>query len=194
MFDRPSGTDKSPLLTKLFQEIEHSADQLRAENARLGQIGRTTPSSLLAGRVEIGDGIWMDIDENGGAKVQVSPGSGREGVRIRAEDIANAQWLSFSYRLPVSPIRSARYLGILSDVECESIVSFKPCARYIGRGGFKDDFSAPSAVFLGGRTQTLTTLKPNKDYLATADSVEILFFFDGRRFDLTLRGVENLLI
>lgn len=183
----------SPLLHKLASALEQAADPFAAENARLAAlcnaVKKTTNPTT---RYRLSDGVWLDYENDKG--VQTSLTSVKDGLHLALEARGDSRWYTLSYALNINSLRQGRYLGQLIKTSGPGNTRFRLCLRYIFPDGFRDAFARDIVVRTGGTQEDLITLKLDPDLLQQAKSAEMLFFFEGQSFDVTLNAVEALLL
>lgn len=185
---------QSNILRSIAEAFERSAKPFSVENHRLANLSDIEAVDNPVPRYALAENVWIDFEANKGVSVSIAPGEGAQGVRLRVNDLSQSRWFSFSYQLDHEVVRSARYLGLLIRAGSSGIAAFRPCIRYSFDGSFQDRFAPQMLVFQGGVDEQLCVIKPDHLLLERATKAEVLFFFEGKKFDVTLLGIENLLI
>ncbi|MBV1927812.1 MAG: hypothetical protein KUG62_11695 [Rhodobacteraceae bacterium] len=180
------------LMSRIALAFESSAKRFDFENRRLADLSLSETVENPDPRFEIADKVWVDYAANADVQLEVGPGSDGKGLRLHLTDIGQSGWFSFSYEIGISALRTSRYLGILTACSSNGIAAFRPCLRYILDDGFSDQFLPDVFMMTGGTDEHLGFLRPDITLLEQAKRAEILFFFEGDAFDITLLGVENL--
>jgi len=151
-----------------------------------------TPAQDIEPHHRLAPGVWLDFEPDKGAVVSVTAGDDGQGLRIRATDLADSHWFSLSYPVSRGNLKTARYLGFVLENTSQGLAAFRPCLRYHLTDGFKDYFARDMIVLSGTAQTDLTFVAVDQALLAQARSTEVLFFFEGRAFDVTLNSIENL--
>lgn len=184
------------LLQKLADEIEQGQKAFAHENSRLRQLPHEmTSGAVTQGRHALGNGVWLDFQADSGVQTDVSADTQSEettGIRIRTEAMGQSPWFSFSYGLSVSELAGARYFGQLLRCSSRGAARFRVCLRYAFPDGFQDVFCKQLVVLTGEVQEDLLFIKVDPALLEGCIGAEILFFFDGKAFDVTLHAVEAL--
>ena len=89
-------------------------------------------------------------------------------------------------------LRSARFLGLLISGRAEGVAAFRPCLRYVLPDGFKDGFARNMILLESEAQDQITFIRIDPALRDEAVGAEVLFFFEGKSFDVTLNSVENL--
>ncbi|MQY44170.1 hypothetical protein GG681_16105 [Epibacterium sp. SM1969] len=186
--------DVSPsLLHSLAAALEQAADPFAVENARLIALSdAVTATTTPTARHRLSDGIWLDYENDKGVQTRIAPVT--DGLQLTLDTRGESRWYTFSYALNIDSLRQGRYLGQLIKTSGPGNARFRICLRYIFPDGFRDVFARNIVVRTGGAQEDLITLQLDPDLLQQARSAEILFFFEGQSFDITLNAVEALLI
>lgn len=183
----------SPLLHKLAAALEKAADPFALENARLAALSSHVKKvQTPVTRYALSEGVWLDYQNDTGVQTNVSANKG--GLNLQLQDRGNSQWYSLSYALQIDALRQGRYLGQILKTSGSSSARFRICLRYIFTDGFRDVFARDMVIRLGGPQEDLITMSLDPDLLKQAQGAEVLFFFEGRTFDLTFNTIEALLI
>lgn len=185
---------QSTILRSIAESFERSARPFAVENHRLAHLNAIDAVDTPVPRHAIAPNVWIDFEADTGVDVTMSPGEGAEGMRLLLRDRGQSRWVSFSYDVDIDAVRRARYLGMVIRAHSTGIAAFRTCIRYIFDGSFQDRFSPQMLVFPGGFDEQLCFIKPDPVVMGTAKRVEILFFFEGKRFDITFLGIENMQI
>ena len=183
------------LLNKLVETLSQSSDPFKMQNARLSALPREIKEIRNPEpRCELTQGIWLDFQEGAGVETVVGPAEARDGVRLLLKERGDSAYYSFSYDIPPEPLREARYLGQLLRCSSAGPARFQVCLRYILADGFRDVFARDVVVLTGEAQEDLVFLRIDADLAQQAVGAEVLFFFDGRSFDVTLQAIEALLV
>ena len=186
-------SETGTVLSKIAEAFEAGAKPFAAENARLAALGRdVTPVENPEARRTLAPGVWLDFQADSGVVTAVGPAEAGEGLRLRLEEVGDSPWYSLSYDLPVEPLRGARYLGHFLRCESAGPARFRICLRYKMNDGFRDVFARELVVLTGGEQEDLVFIRLDPGLLEQTRAAEVLFFFEGRSFDVTLRAIEAL--
>ncbi len=182
----------SSLLQKLAEQIETAQKGFSNENERLKALPAALPGILKpeGGRTELAQGIWVDFKPDSGVKTQLSGKGGS--LRIQTASRGESPWFSFSYRLSVSKLKGARFFGQLVCCSSQGSARFNLCLRIIFADGFRDVFCDQIVVMTGEEQQEFLVIRLDQELLADAVGAEVLFFFEGHAFDVTLNEIEAL--
>lgn len=183
----------SSLLQKLAEEIINAHQGFSDENARLKAMPVELPGVLKpqGGRYELAKDIWIDFKAESGVETEVTGEGGS--LRIITTSRGQTPWFSFSYRLSVSKLKSARFFGQLLKCSSNGSARFNMCLRILFADGFRDVFCDQLVVLTGGDAQQeFLVIKLDQELLADAIGAEVLFFFEGQAFDVTLEEIEAL--
>lgn len=181
------------LLHKLAAALETAADPFALENSRLADLKNTAKKARTPeARYTLGEGIWLDYQNNSGVQTTVSPE--KDGLRLKLQDRGESIWYTFSYSIPGGALQKGRYLGQLIQTSGTGNARFRVCLRYLFADGFQDVFARDMVIRLGGPQEDLITMSLDPELLKKTRAAEVLFFFEGRSFDVTLNSVETLLI
>lgn len=183
------------VLCKIAEAFEAGAKPFAVENARLAALGRDVALvEAPAARHELAPGIWLDFRAESDVATSLAPAESGEGLRLRLQDRGASPWYSLSYELPVEPLREARYLGHFLRCDSAGPARFRVCLRHKLDEDFRDVFARDLVVLTGGEQEDLIFIRLDPELLAETRGAEVLFFFEGRSFDVTLRVVEALKI
>lgn len=138
-------------------------------------------------RYAVAEGLWLDYRPDAGVDVMVS--SEPEGLRLKVEDVGTSPWFSLSHDLDLEQLCAGRYLLLLVQSSSKN-VRFRACLRYHLLEGFKDIFCREVVVLTGAAQQDLLSIPIDAELASIAHGVETLYFFEGRRFDVMLQGIE----
>lgn len=182
----------NPLLLRLAEAFEASAKEFSAENARLSALGKIKASKSLAPRHELADQVWIDFKPDAGVTASVEALKAENAMCIRVEDKGDSPWFSFSYALSIEAMRDARFLGLLVNGKAEGLAAFRPCLRYVLKDGFRDTFARNMILMESEAEDQITFIRTDPALLKEAIGAEVLFFFEGRNFAVTLNNIETL--
>lgn len=182
------------LVAKLAENFMDSAAPYKAINTVLTNLEQHVGEKTPDARSEVAPGVWVDFENGRGVQTAISAGPDNSGLRINTTDRGDSPWFSFSYALPIDPVKESRFLGVILDVESAGLVAFRPCLRYLYKSGFADRFFHETIVIQGKREDQIDFIKVEQSLAEEATGCEILFFFNDRKFDLTLHAIENLAI
>ncbi len=180
------------VLLRLAEAFEASAKEFSAENARLATLGKTKAAKTLKPRHEVADQVWLDFRPDSNVQASAQPLKADNALRIQVADRGDSPWFSFSYALSVEALRSARFLGLLISGRAEGVAAFRPCLRYVLPDGFKDGFARNMILLESEAQDQITFIRIDPALRDEAIGAEVLFFFEGKSFDVTLNSVENL--
>ena len=182
------------LMSRIALAFENSAKRFDFENTRLANLSPDKTVESPNPQFELADKIWVDYAADADVQLSIGPGKDDKGLRLHLTDIGQSGWFSFSYEIGISTLRTARYLGILTACSSNGIAAIRPCLRYIFEDGFSDQFFPDVFMMTGGTDEHLGFIKPDRVLLEQANRAEVLFFFEGDAFDVTLLGTENLYV
>ncbi|SFM81158.1 hypothetical protein [Shimia aestuarii] len=181
----------NPILLRLTEAFEASAKEFSTENGRLSRLSEVMATQALEPRHALLDHIWVDFKADSGVVASVEPVPS-EGCRIQLMDRGTSPWFSFSYILSVEALRSSRFLGLLIRGRAEGVAAFRPCLRYLLPDGFKDSFARNVILLEPDAEDQISFIRTDPQLVNEAVGAEVLFFFEGVNFDVTLSNVENL--
>lgn len=145
-------------------------------------------------RCELAPGLWLDYQPDSGVEVTAGLSEAEEGLRLQTATTGESPWFSVSYEVNVEELRQGRYLIQLLDCSSRGPARFRVCLRYLLAEGFKDTFTRDLVVLTGGRQEDLLFIRVDAELAAEAQGAEVLYFFEGQSFDVTLHGAEAQLI
>lgn len=180
------------ILQRLAESLEASSKEFSAENGRLAALSKVKASKNLKPRHALLEDTWIDFKADSGVVASVNVGEPDGGCRIQVADRGTSPWFSFSYTLSVEALRSARFLGLLIGGRAEGMAAFRPCLRYLLPDGFRDSFARNMILMEANHEDHVTFIRTDPDLLGKAVGAEVLFFFEGNNFDVTLTNIENL--
>lgn len=165
-----------------------------AENRRLSALGRTREVKSPQARHTLSRGVWIDYENDRDVDVTLGPGERRRGLRMNLHDKGDSRWFTFSYALNRDAVKSARFIGIVLGGRSRGMTLLRPCLRhYFPDGqGFLDQFFYSAILLPDGESEQIAWIRPDAGARDRARHFEILFFCEGRAFDVTLTGIENL--
>ncbi|KIC15140.1 hypothetical protein [Leisingera sp. ANG-Vp] len=183
------------MLRKLASGLVRSRSPFGPENARLAALPKAVAEARTPQpRHTLAPGIWMDYQPGAGVEVVAGPEPDGEGVRLQVQSTGDSPWFSLSYGIDAAMLRQGRYLGQLLDCSSRGPGRFQVCLRYLLDEGFKDVFARNLVVLTGARQEDLVFIPVDAELAAGAKGAEVLYFFEGRSFDVTLHSAEALLI
>lgn len=183
------------VLGKIAEALSHSSDPFEMENARLAALPQEmTRVESPAPRHALGPGIWLDYKADAGVVTVAEPAEDGDGLRLQLSDRGESPWYSFSYDIPAEPLRGARYFGQVLRCSSTGPARFRVCLRHILAEGFRDIFARDVVVLTGGAHEDLLVIRLDPDLAEQTVRAEVLLFFDGRSFDVTLHAAEALVI
>lgn len=178
-------------LTKIAKAFEAGAKPFAAENARLAALGRdVAPVETPAPLHELAPGVWLDFQAERGVVTTAGPAETGEGLRLQLFDRGDSPWYSLSYDLAPETLHDARYLGHFLCCDSDGPARFRVCLRHKLDEGFRDVFARDLVVLTGGEQEDLVFIRLDPDLIEQTRAAEVLFFFEGRSFDVTLRVIE----
>ncbi len=180
------------ILLRLAEALEASSKEFSGENGRLAELSTAKSSKELKPRHTLLENVWIDFKEDSDVVASVSAEKADGGCRIQMTDRGTSPWFSFSYTLSVEALRGARFLGLLIGGRAEGMAAFRPCLRYQLPDGFQDSFARNIILMEPTQEDQITFIRTDPDLLEKAVGAEVLFFFEGRNFDVTLTNIENL--
>ena len=185
----------SNLLIKIAEAFEQSVKPFEQLNERFSNIGTSlVPTKNPEARVELVDGFWLDYRVNSDVETTVQQGENNQGIRFVLESRGSSPWYSLSYMLPVGELLNGRFLGLLTTAHSVGPARFRFSLRVMRQDDFVDHFSKQLVVLNGDRSEDLMFCKLDEDMFAGAVGAEVLIFFEGNHFDVTLESLETLLI
>ncbi|MGC9371140.1 MAG: hypothetical protein ACP5DX_16515 [Paracoccaceae bacterium] len=183
------------LLEKIAREFERAAEPFAFENARFAALPKDVKTAENpVPRHELAPGVWLDYEADRGVETIMGGNAAGEGIRMQVSNMGCSRWYTLSYDLPVAPLKEARYFGELLRASSEGVARFRMCLRYILPDGFQDRFAREVVVLTGGEQENLLFIKIDPELADRARSAEVLFFFEGRSFDVTLHSAEAVLV
>lgn len=151
------------------------------------------PRRIVAGHLDLGPDLWLSTDPSGRGAMECRPTDAGFALDLAEGD--SGRWCSLGMRLPVAPMVSARFVGVLVDLGCETFVSYTPTLRYRLRDGGIHDVPTPAPVALaGGRREVLSHIPLSPDRLAAADVCELNLFFHDNAFAAEIFRLDPVLI
>jgi len=181
------------ILHKIAEAFEQGAQPYARENARLASLcNDVEPVESPPPRHILVPGVWLDYQADAGVATTVEPAADGVGLRLQVTDMGTSTWYSLSYGLPVETLRTSRYLGQFLCCESQSHARFRVCLRYKMEDGFRDVFARDVVVLTGGMQEDLIFIRLDPALLPQTSAAEVLLFFEGRSFDVTLRTIEAL--
>ena len=188
-------SETGTVLRKIAEAFEASAKPFAAETARLAALGRdVAPVETPEPRHELAPGIWLDFQAGNGVATTAAPAETGEGLRLLLSDRGDSPWYSLSYNLPVEALQDARFLGHFLRCDSDGPARFRVCLRHMLDEGFRDVFARDLVVLTRGEQEDLVFIRLDPELVAQTRAAEVLFFFEGRSFDVTLRAIEPLKI
>lgn len=187
----------TPLMQKLAVAFERSFVPFGSVNEKLAELpAKMTRAQSPAPRHQLAQGIWVDYQADAGVDTTVEPTSGKDGLRLHLKDLGSSPWYSFSYTLPATALHDARYIGQYTKCSSTGPARFQVCLRYhLPDGIFRDVFARDVVMLTGGEQQEdLLFIRLNDKLKHEARGAELLLFFEGRSFDVTLHSTEALLV
>jgi|GEM_PF-3416533 len=181
------------VLTKIAEAFEAGAKPFAGQNARLAALGRdVAPVETPEPRHELAPGIWLDFQPGSGVATTAGPAETGEGLRLQLSDRGDSPWYSLSYDLDPEALQGARFLGHFLRCDSDGPARFRVCLRHMLDEGFRDVFARDLVVLTGGEQEDLVFIRLDPELIAQTRTAEVLFFFEGRSFDVTLRAIEAL--
>jgi len=186
--------EKTTFLQRIAEAFEASAKQFAKENQTLADLASARSAKTLKPRHEIADKVWLDFKPDSGVEASLATDKKTGELRFEVTERGESPWASFSYELSIETLRDARFLGILINARSSNMAAFRPCLRYVLPEGFEDQF-ARDMILLGDTDEDhLCFIRVDSDLVSRANTAEVLFFFEGKRFEVILNSVENLKI
>lgn len=180
------------ILYRLAEAFEASSKNFTPENQKLADLSGGKASKAPKPRHEVLEKVWIDFKADSDVSAAISPQKKDGGLRIQVKDRGTSPWFSFSYDLSLQPLKTARFLGLLVNAKAEGVAVFRPCVRYVLPDGFEDRFSADVILVTDTPEDQISFVRVDQNLVDRATRVEVLFFFEGQNFDVTLNNVENL--
>lgn len=187
----------TPLLQKLATAFERSFDPFGTVNEKLAEMpAKVSRAQNPAPRYQLAQDVWVDYQANAGVDTTIEPTANKDGIRLALKDLGTSPWYSFSYALPVTALHDARYIGQYVKSISKGPARFQICLRYhLPDGIFRDVFARDVVMLTGGQEQEdLLFIRLNDKLKHEAQGAELLLFFEGRSFDVTLLSTEALLV
>lgn len=183
------------MLRKIAGGLTRGRPATGAEDSLLGTPQQETGEVVSPEpRYEVAPGVWLDYQPNSGVDVTVRLSEAEEGLRLQTATTGESSWFSLSYGIDLEELRQGRYLTQLLDCSSRGPARFRFCLRYLLAEGFQDTFSRDLVVLTGARQEDLVFIRVDEKLAAEAQGAEVLYFFEGRSFDVTLHDVEARLI
>lgn len=181
------------VLYKIAEAFEAGAKPFGTENTRLAALGRdVAPVEQPVPRHLLAPGVWLDFRAESDVVTAAGPAEAGEGLRLQLETIGDSPWYSLSYDLPVEPLQGARFLGHFLCCDSTGPARFRVCLRHKLEDGFRDVFARDLVVLTGGAQEDLVFIRLDPELVERTHAAEVLFFFEGRSFDVTLQTIEIL--
>lgn len=190
MFKKAAPESSLAFMLKVAEAFEAAGSPFAVLNRELASLGSRALPKTVTATTAISDHIRLSFDSKAATKMTVGAKDGA--FRIALSDRAESKWVSLGIDLPVEVVRDARYVGVLLEMESRGITSFKPCLRYHHDTGFNDRFPATQVICPNGLHQDLAFMRVDPAVAKQARRVELLFFFAGDSFDLTLHIIETI--
>ncbi len=183
---------QTSILAKLISELEEAAAPFADLNQLTQMALSEKPAEEVSSHVELARGIRIDVQPDSEAKFKLEQAQDKSGLRFCVEDRAKAKWVSINFLVPIAQAKDARYIVSLIDAHSKGMTAFRPCVRYHLEERFVDRFNSPLTVFTDGRTEQFVIHKMEEELLQEARNIEIIWFFDGTKFDLSLFAIEHI--
>ncbi len=183
---------QTSILAKLISELEEAAAPFADLNQLTQMALSAKPAEQLSSTVELARGIRVDVQPDSKIEFKLEQAQEEAGLRLCVEDRADSKWVSINFQVPIAQAKDARYIVSLIDANSKGMTAFRPCVRYHLEERFIDRFNSPLAVFTDGRTEQFVIHKMEEELLQEARNIEIIWFFDGTKFDLSLFAIEHI--
>ena len=185
--------ESNTLISKIATAFEQSAEPFALENARLAALpAEISQVKTPDPRYQLAQGVWLDYMAGAGAKTTVGPTETGDGVRLQLDDIGTSPWYSFSYAVSLEALRDVGYLGQFIKSSSNGPARFRVCLRLSLEDGHRDIFAREIVVLTGEEQEDLLFVRLDDKMVEMAREAEVLFFFEGNSFDVTLHCVEAL--
>jgi hypothetical protein len=166
--------------------FSHLTDQFTALHEGPG-------GAVAAGHLDLGPDLWLSADPAGQAVMAHEPCE--PGVRLSLTAGDSGGWACLGLRIAPGILAQARYLGLLTAGESESLISFTPTLRYFLRGGGLRDVATQAPVILArGVREHLAYIPVDRELLDGASGCELNLFFHTDAFVAEFSKIEPLLI
>lgn len=184
-------TERKPIMSKIAAAFEASIKPFSTENANLERAcaGSLQTANPLP-RHQAAPGVFVDFRADSGVKTVVGPSVRGDGLRLQLLERGSSPWYSLSFALPLAEVKEARYIGHYIKCDSTGPARFRICVRHLLKNSFRDLFSRELVTLTGGEQEDLIFVKLDADLLVETEAVEVLFFFEGRSFDVTLKEIE----
>ncbi|SFP21369.1 hypothetical protein SAMN04488056_1328 [Cohaesibacter marisflavi] len=183
---------QTSILAKLISELEEAAAPFADLNQLTQMALSAKPAEEISSHVELARGIRVDVQPDSKIEFKLEQAQEETGLRLCVEDRADSKWVSINFLVPIAQAKDARYIVSLIDAYSKGMTAFRPCVRYHLEERFIDRFTSPLAVFTDGRTEQFVIHKMEEELLREARNIEIIWFFDGTKFDLSLFAIEHI--
>lgn len=169
---------------------------LREQLAGLGTAsGPDSEKRVRAGHLDLGPGIWLSTDPNGGGEMMCRPSDQGFEMHLRRGD--SGKWACLGMRFGPGALRGLRYLGLLTALRGDGMVAFHPTLRYFGEGGGVHDVATAMPVILTGGGQGpgrahFAHIPIEADRLEGVTGCELNLFFIRDSFAVIFDRIEPL--
>ncbi len=185
--------ESNTLLSKIAAAFERSAQPFFLENTRLAALpAEISQVRTPDPRYQLAPGVWLDYMVGADVETTVGPTETGDGLRVQLDDIGTSPWYSFSYAVSLEALRDIRYLGQFIKSSSSGPARFRMCLRLSLEDGHKDVFAREIVVLTGEEQEDLLFVRLDNKMVEMANEAEVLFFFEGNSFDVTLHCVEAL--
>lgn len=158
---------------------------------RIGRLSEASEATVVAGHLDLGDGIWLSTDPAGHARMTFQPAE--DGFVLRLEDGDSGAWACLGMRFAPDQLLDARYLGLMVAQRAGDVVSFTPTLRYFRPEGLHDAPAQP-VLMAGGSRENLSYLRVDPGILASTTGCEFNLFFHSDAFVAEFSRIEPLVM
>lgn len=160
-------------------------------HTQIHHLSEAPVSTVTAGHLDLGDGLWLSADPAGRARMTCQPAEA--GFVLRLEDGDSGAWACLGMRIAPEHLRGARYLGLLVAQRAGDVVSFTPTLRFFRPGGL-DDLPATPVLIAAGSREHLSYIPVDPAQLAAVTGCELNLFFHSNAFVAEFARLEPLLM
>ncbi len=166
---------------------ESAADPLEVSQ---GDVSKPVVLVSPQPRYQVGPGLWVDYQPESGVETRLTYTS--QALQIETQSVGNSPWFSLSYDVDLMAAREARFMAQIVVSSCATMARIRSCLRYHLAEGFTDSFARDLIVLTGGAShqQDCIFMPVDEDLIAQARAVEVLLFFEGRSFDVSLHAIQ----
>lgn len=124
------------------------ADSFTRLRNQLAGLAQAPEKRVRAGHQELGPDIWISTDPDGQGEMICRPSG--EGFEVHLSGGDSGKWACLGMRFGPSALNGMRYLGLLTSLRGEGLITFRPTLRYFEAEGVRDVPTALPVVLTGG--------------------------------------------